>query len=148
VERHLQLRAIVSRLGRYDVLRIGAAVAVVAILTACSATIDKTTTGSLPSGTQVEMLALPDGGGTVPMPPAWMRKQIEARVARGQVPGFVEVPSSKLRKSCIADEDLLGCMVNLKGLKVTYIRSGLSAEVKHMVLLHEYAHDLYDWKHQ
>jgi hypothetical protein len=39
-------------------------------------------------------------------------------------------------------------MVNLKGLKVTYIRAGLSAELKHMVLLHEYAHDLYDWKHR
>ena len=119
---------------------------VVALLTACSASIDKSTTGSLPP--QVEMLALPDGGGTVPMPPAWMRKQIEARMNRGEVPGFVEVPTAKLSKACVADEDLLGCMVNLKGLKVTYIRAGLSAELKHMVLLHEYAHDLYDWKHR
>lgn len=140
-----------SRLGRYDFLRLGAASAAVAILTitcaACAATIDKTTTGSVPKDAQVEMLALPGGGGIVPMPPAWMRKQIEARMSQGRVPGYVEVPSGKLRKACVADEDLLGCMVNLKGLKVTYIRSGLSAEVKHMVLLHEYAHDLYDWKH-
>lgn len=137
-----------SALGRYDVLRLGAATVAVAILTACSATIDKTTTGSVPGDPQVDMLALPGGGGSVPMPPAWMRKQIEARMSQGRVPGFVEVPSGKLRDACIADEDLLGCMVNLKGLKVTYIRSGLSAEVKHMVLLHEYAHDLYDWKHR
>jgi hypothetical protein len=135
-----------SRLGRYDFVRIAAAMAAVAVLTtACATTIDKTTTGSIPP--QVEMLALPGNGGMVPMPPAWMRKQIEQRMNRGRVPGYVEVSTSKLRRACIADEDLLGCMVNLKGLKVTYIRSGLSKDVKHMVLLHEYAHDLYDWKH-
>lgn len=114
---------------------------------ACAATIDDTTTGSVPKDAQVEMLALPNGGGTVPMPPAWMRQQIEARMARGDVPGFVEVPSGKLRKNCVADEDLLGCMVDMMGLKVTYIRSGLPSDVRHMVLLHEYAHDLYAWKH-
>ncbi|RYH04713.1 MAG: hypothetical protein EON57_09180 [Alphaproteobacteria bacterium] len=135
-----------SRLGRYDFVRIAGAMGAVAILTtACAATIDKTTTGSIPP--QVEMLALPGNGGMVPMPPAWMRKQIEQRMNQGRVPGYVEVSTGKLRRACIADEDLLGCMVNLKGLKVTYIRSGLSKDVKHMVLLHEYAHDLYDWKH-
>jgi hypothetical protein len=135
-----------SRLARYDFVRIAAAMGVVAVLTtACAATIDKTTTGSIPP--QVEMLALPGNAGMVPMPPAWMRKQIEARMSKGRIPGFVEVSSAKLRKACISHWELLGCMVNLKGLKVTYIRSGLSPEVKHMVLVHEYAHDLYDWKH-
>jgi len=137
----------VSGPGRYDVPRLAAAIAAVAILTACAGTIDKITTGSLPGDAQVEMLALPGGGGSVPMPPAWMRQQIENRMSQGRVPGFVEVPSSRMRQSCAAHEDLLGCMVNIDGLKVTYIRSGLSAEVKHMVLLHEYAHDLYEWKH-
>lgn len=138
-----------SRLGRHDFVRLGAAIGTVGLLTitcaACAASLDKTTTGAIPA--QVEMLALPNGGGSVPMPPAWMRKQIETRMSRGRVPGFVEVPSSRLRRSCAADEDLLGCMVTLKGLKVTYIRSGLTSEVKHMVLLHEYAHDLYGWTH-
>ena len=140
-------RAIVSALGPYDLMRLCAAMAAVAILTACSASLDQTTTGSLPASASVEMLALPGGGGRVPMPPAWMRQQIEARMDQGRVPGFVEVPTRKLRESCATHEDLLGCMVDYKGLKVTYIRAGLSADVKRMVLLHEYAHDLYGWRH-
>ena len=119
--------------------------AVAVLTTACAATIDKTVTGSIPP--QVEMLALLGDGGKVPMPPAWMRQQIEQRMRQGRVPGFVEVPTAKLRKACKVALDLFGCVINLHGLKVTYIRSGLSAELKHMVLLHEYAHDLYDWKH-
>lgn len=136
-------------LSGYDLLRLAAAIKAVAILAilcvACSATIDRTTTGSVPK--DVEMLALPDGGGTVPMPPAWMRTQIEARMRAGTVPGYVEVSGGRLKKACRAHEHLLGCVVTFEGLKVTYIRSGLSAATKHMVLVHEYAHDLYDWKH-
>lgn len=137
-----------TRLSGHDLRKIGVAISAMVVLTlvcaACSA-FDSTTTGSI--APQVEMLALPGGGGKVPMPPAWMRQQIEQRMRQGRVPGFVEVPAAKIRSACVADEDLLGCMINLQGLKVTYIRSGLSAELKHMVLLHEYAHDLYDWKH-
>lgn len=136
-------------LSGYDLMRVGAAVAATAILTlicaACSATIDRTMTGSIPQ--DVEMLALPGNGGLVPMPPAWMRTQIEARMRAGTVPGYVEVTSGRIKDACAADEDLLGCVVTFRGLKVTYVRSGLSAETKHMVLVHEYAHDLYDWKH-
>lgn len=136
------------RFSGYDLYRVFAAIVSVGVLTlicvACSTT-DPTATGA--TVPQVEMLALPGAGAKVPMPPAWMRAQIERRMSQGRVPGFVEVSSGKLRKACAVHEALLGCMVNFNGLKVTYIRSGLSPEVRHMVLVHEYAHDLYDWVH-
>lgn len=123
----------------------GALVLLALIITACSTTIDRTTTGSIPR--QVEMLALPGDGAKVPMPPSWMRRQIEQRMSQGKVPGFVEVSPARLQQNCAAHEQLLGCVINFQGLKVTYVRAGLTADVRHMVLVHEYAHDLYDWQH-
>lgn len=133
-----------SRLTGYDLLRLGAAMAAAGVLAlACAACMSSTS----PTPTAVEMLALPDGGGAVPMPPAWMRRQIEARMRQGKVPGYVEVSTGRIKDACRADEDLLGCVVTYHGLKVTYIRRGLNDRTRHMVLLHEYAHDLYDWTH-
>lgn len=146
-----------SVLSRTDIMRVAAAVGATVVLTlicaACTAVTQNLEVGDRPavitkaSLGNVEMMALPGTGKTVPMPPAWMRKQIELRMAQGRAPGFVEVSSSRLAKACTARQELLGCMINLQGIKVTYIRSGLSAETRHMVLVHEFAHDLYNWRH-
>ena len=96
---------------------------------------------------EVEMMLVPGSGKTIPMPPKWMRDKIEARMASGDVPGYVERGASQMRKSCKVALELYGCNVNFHGMKVTYVRTGLSAELRHMVLVHEYAHDLYNWVH-
>lgn len=95
----------------------------------------------------VEMMRMPGAGKPVPMPPKWMRDEIEKRMQAGDVPGYLERSPAQLRKACRAGLDLFGCMVDFHGLKVTYIRKGMSTEVRHMVLVHEYAHDLYGWTH-
>jgi hypothetical protein len=141
---------------RLEVLRfstlLGAIVMLVLVLAACSSAVDRTVTGSIDFKAQylrgdVEMMSMPGDGRKVPMPPAWMRKQIEQRMNSGRVPGYVEVSASKLQQKCRAHDQLLGCVVNFNGLKVIYVRTQLTADVRHMVLVHEYAHDLYDWVH-
>ena len=129
---------------RLDALRVSTALGTIVLLTLISAC---SMVGVTERGANVEMMAIPGDGRTVPMPPKWMRKQIEQRMSQGRVPGYIEVPASRLRRTCRADEALLGCVVNLKGLKVTYIQAGLPKDVRHLVLVHEYAHDLYDWEH-
>jgi hypothetical protein len=96
----------------------------------------------------VEMMAMPDGGKPIPMPPKWMRTEIERRMASGDVPAYIETTPSRLRKSCRSEGYLLGCVVDFRGLKVTYIRKGMSTELRHMALVHEYGHYLYGWVHQ
>lgn len=98
----------------------------------------------------VEMMRMPGSSKAVPMPGAAMRAVIEQRMRRGDVPRVLEVSPAEINAKCrnSVDAYLLGCTVGFRSLgKLIFIRTGMNRELTHFVLVHEYAHALYGWKH-
>jgi hypothetical protein len=96
----------------------------------------------------VEMLLMPGTDKKIPMPPASMRKKIEARMKRGDVPAVVMIAGGAMSRKCRTEGYLLGCVTETScKLGIVYVRKGLSRELEHMARVHEFAHCLYGWKH-
>jgi hypothetical protein len=112
----------------------------------CAAAVSFVSAADLPSN--VEMLLMPGTDKSIPMPPASMRKKIEARMKRGDVPNVILVAGGDIERKCRTEGYLLGCVTETScKLGLVYVRKGLSREVEHMARVHELAHCLYGWKH-
>lgn len=120
------------------------------VLLLASAAISVWAIGSVYShvkGAEVEMMAMPGTSKSIPMPPKAMRQKIERLMRSGKAPGVVMIAPRQMQARCGVHGHLLGCVTGLGGMQVIYIRKGMSRELEHMALVHEYAHYLYDWEH-
>ena len=122
--------------------------AILALLGLCwVAPVSFVAAADLPSS-NVEMLLMPGTDKKIPMPPASMRKKIEARMKRGDVPAVVMVAGGDMGRKCRTEGYLLGCVTETScKLGIVYVRKGLSRELERMARVHEFAHCLYGWKH-
>lgn len=120
---------------------------VLVALTCMSCTGPAATTGSRPGGFRVTEFAVPGKSYRLRMPPQHMRDEIAALVQAGQAPRFLRLHPRQLRQRCPGAFDVLGCTRSMRNLKVVYVSSLLRGEELRMVLEHEFAHYLHDWKH-
>lgn len=98
------------------------------------------------SGPAIEF-AVPGKSYRLQMPPLHMRTEIERLMRAGRAPRYTILSPAQMRHRCRGAEIILGCTKRLRNLRAIYISSGLKAEERHMVLVHEYAHYLYRWEH-
>lgn len=107
------------------------------------------TTKAWPTGAGGTDFAVPVPGKrySLQMPPQHMRDGIRKLMQTGRAPHFLRLHPRQLRQRCPGAFHVLGCTKSLRNLKVVYVSSLLRGEELQMVLEHEFAHYLYDWKH-
>ena len=106
-----------------------------------------TASGADPPVGRSTHFAVPGKSYRLLMPPEHMRKDIARLMREGRAPRYLKLGQSELRRRCPGTSRILGCTKSLKNLKVIYISNLLKGEELQMVLIHEFAHYLYDWKH-
>jgi hypothetical protein len=95
----------------------------------------------------VALVSVPNKSYRLQMPPEPMQKQIERLMRAGTAPHYTVVTPDQMRKRCKGGAIILGCTKSMMGLKVVYVSSKVKGPELHMVLVHEFAHYLFDWKH-
>lgn len=91
---------------------------------------------------------VPDKDFKILMPSQAMQDKIAALVEKGEAPAYLELPQENIDSICGPDRDhLLGCTFESALGKSIFITDRVSGEAKRMLLVHEYAHYLYDWHH-
>ena len=123
------------------------AMMVLLALTCTSCAGPAATTKSWPDGSRVTDFAVPGKNYRLQMPPQHMRDGIARLMQAGRAPHFLRLHPRQLRQRCPGAVDVLGCTRSMRNLKVVYVNSLLQGEELRMVLEHEFAHYLYDWKH-
>ena len=82
------------------------------------------------------------------MPPVEMQQKIEAVLRSGKAPGYMAIPERRIADICGRGEHLvLGCVYETAVGKTIFIAQTSKGEARHMLLVHEYAHYLYNWQH-
>ena len=99
------------------------------------------------SAADVALVRVPDKSYRLLMPPEPMQTEIERLMRAGRAPHYTVVTPAQMHKHCKGAAIILGCTKSMMGLKVVYISSELKGHERHMVLVHEFAHYLFDWKH-
>lgn len=122
---------------------------VVALLSlACASCATPTATvGPSPAASRATDFAVPGKRYRLQMPPPHMRESIARLMQTARAPRFIRLSPQQLRRRCPGSTNVLGCTKTMRTLKVVYVNSLLEGEELRMVLVHEYAHYLYDWKH-
>jgi Zn-dependent protease with chaperone function len=131
--------------GREFWRRAGAIVLVAVLCTSCAGT--TATTGGAQSSARVMDFAVPGKNYRLRMPPEHMRERIHQLMQAGRAPRYLQLHPRELRRRCPGTIHILACTKSVRNLKVIYVSSLLKDEELQMVLVHEFAHYLYDWKH-
>jgi hypothetical protein len=82
------------------------------------------------------------------MPPEAMQRKIEALMRRGKGPRYTSLPERQIGDVCGGGEGIiLGCVYETRVGKTIFITKTAKGAALHMLLVHEYAHYLYNWRH-
>jgi hypothetical protein len=114
-----------------------------ALLCACSSTIS-----SVSDHGRAMLAAVPGADYKLLMPPVEMQQRIETLIRTGKAPRYVTMPERRIADICGRGEHVvLGCVYETGVGKTIFIAETSRGEARHMLLVHEYAHYLYDWRH-
>ena len=95
----------------------------------------------------VALVRVPDKSYRLQMPPESMQIEIERLMRSRKAPHYTVVTPTQMHQRCKGAAIILGCTKSMMGLKVVYVSSKVKGRELHMVLVHEFAHYLFDWRH-
>jgi hypothetical protein len=96
---------------------------------------------------EVDYLPAPGLSEPIPMPPEYMRLDIERDISRGTAQVAVFKGGPEMNRLCRKDTYLLGCATQTWcKLGIVYVREGLNPILERMAHVHEVAH-CRGWKH-